>query len=244
MSGARVELRSVVRHFQAGGERVVALDGVDLTIGSGEAVAVVGASGSGKTSVLNLMGALDRPSSGEVLLDGVELGSLGADGRAGVRRRIGIVFQQFRLLGSLSALENVAAPLVPATPSREARQRASAALEEVGLGSRARSRPGELSGGQQQRVALARALVVRPVLLLADEPTGNLDPFTGRGVLELLLGARERHGATLVLVTHDALLASELDRVVRLHEGRVASDRGSISRRASPTGRRRPPGRD
>ena len=229
MSGARVELRSVARRFEAGGERVVALDGVELAIGPGDAVAVVGASGSGKTTVLNLMGALDRPSSGEVLLDGVELGSLSPDELAGVRRRVGIVFQQFRLLGSLSALENVAAPLVPTTSWREARRRASGALGEVGLGSRAGARPGELSGGQQQRVALARALVVRPLLLLADEPTGNLDPFTGRGVLELLLEARERHGATLVLVTHDALLANELDRVVRLHDGRVASDRRSVS---------------
>jgi putative ABC transport system ATP-binding protein len=221
--GTRVRIRSLTRRYEtvSGEPPLVALERVDLEIEPGERVAVMGTSGSGKSTLLHLVGALDQPSGGGVELDGQELACLSGRERAELRRSIGMVFQDFRLLPTLSALENVAAPLVPTCRPRLARTRAQAALEEVGLGQRLRALPRELSGGQQQRVALARALIVEPALLLADEPTGNLDPATGSLVLELLLELGERRGATLLLVTHDAAVAACCERTVRLEEGRL-----------------------
>ncbi len=224
--GCEVQLTDVVRRYDQPADEptVVALDGVMLHIRPSEAVAVVGASGSGKSTLLNLIGALDRPTSGTVQVDGVDIDRLGSGERARHRRRVGMVFQQFRLLPSLSALENVAAPLVPDWSAKAARAVARDCLDEVGLGARVRALPGELSGGQQQRVAIARALAVDPALLLADEPTGNLDTFTGRAILDVLFRVHERHATTLVLVTHDPGLAECCDRVVRIEDGRIASD--------------------
>jgi putative ABC transport system ATP-binding protein len=225
VTGARVVVSDVVKRFEGPDAPVVALARIGLTIEPGEAVAIVGESGSGKSTLLNLIGAMDAPSSGSVLLDGVELATLGSRERAGIRRRIGQVFQQFHLLPELGALENVAAPLVPYTSARSARRLARDCLEQVGLAPRERALPSQLSGGQQQRVAIARALVVDPVLILADEPTGNLDAFTARAVLDLLHQVRERLATTLVLVTHDPQVAGSCDRIVRLQAGSIAGDR-------------------
>jgi putative ABC transport system ATP-binding protein len=252
--GCDIRLVDVVRLYeQPGGEPpIVALAALNLHVRRGEAVAVVGASGSGKSTLLNLVGALDRPTTGTVEIDGADIARLSPSARARHRRRVGMVFQQYRLLPSLSALENVAAPLVPDTPAKRARQTALDCLDEVGLAARATARPSELSGGQQQRVAIARALAVGPSLLLADEPTGNLDTFTGRAVLDVLFRVRERRAMTLVLVTHDPALAESCDRVVRIEGGRIVSDlirrdpgagAGRLSRAGTAADRRTPSAR-
>jgi putative ABC transport system ATP-binding protein len=189
--------------------RVEVLREVNITIAAGTRVAIAGPSGSGKTSLLLLLSGLERPSSGKVLVDGVDLGTLNADGLADMRReRIGIVFQSFHLLPSLSALDNAALPL-------------QMAGRRVGLGGRLDHLPSQLSGGEQQRVAIARALVHRPRLLLADEPTGNLDDTTAESVRELLFELNRELGTTLVLVTHDLDFAARCDRVLRLHDGQL-----------------------
>jgi putative ABC transport system ATP-binding protein len=213
----------VSKHFDAPGasEPVVALEDVTLEVSPGEAVAIMGGSGSGKSSLLNLLGAMDTPTAGAVVVDGQDLSRLDLGERARHRRRIGMVFQQFHLLSGLGALENVVAPLVPYTSGRVARAAARARLSEVGMADRERALPSQLSGGQQQRVAIARALVADPVLLLADEPTGNLDADTGRVIVDLLLDLRERRGTTLVLVTHDSAVAARCDRLLRLDSGRL-----------------------
>ena len=201
--------------------RVEVLREVSITITAGTRVAIAGPSGSGKTSLLLLLSGLERPSSGQVLVDGVDLGTLDADGLADLRReRIGIVFQSFHLLPSLSALDNAALPLQMAG-RRDARTLAMAMLERVGLGGRMDHLPSQLSGGEQQRVAIARALVHRPRLLLADEPTGNLDDHTAESVRELLFELNRELGTTLVLVTHDLDFAARCDRVLRLHDGQL-----------------------
>ena len=194
---------------------------VALTIGKGEAVGIVGASGSGKSTLLMIMAGLERPDKGEVEIDGVKLGELNEDALARFRgQRIGIVFQSFHLIPTMTALENVAAPL-ELSGARDANARARAELCEVGLGDRLGHYPAQLSGGEQQRVALARALAPRPSLLIADEPTGNLDEATGRAIIDLLFELPARLGATLALVTHDAALASRCDRVIRMRSGRI-----------------------
>jgi putative ABC transport system ATP-binding protein len=201
--------------------RVEVLREVNISIAAGTRVAIAGPSGSGKTSLLLLLSGLERPSSGKVLVDGVDLGTLNADGLADMRReRIGIVFQSFHLLPSLSALDNAALPLQMAG-RRDARTLATAMLERVGLGGRLDHLPSQLSGGEQQRVAIARALVHRPRLLLADEPTGNLDDTTAESVRELLFELNRELGTTLVLVTHDLDFAARCDRVLRLHDGQL-----------------------
>ncbi len=214
-------------HHQAEGRRIDVLRGVSLRVEPGRSLAVVGPSGSGKTSLLLLLAGLERPAAGRIAIDGLDLGTQDADALADLRRdRIGIVFQSFHLLPSLTALDNVALPLQMAG-ARDALPRARAMLERVGLGERAGHHPAMLSGGEQQRVAIARAVVHRPRLLLADEPTGNLDDATGERVRELLLHLQRDQGMTLVLVTHDPAFAARCDRVLRLHDGRLADAHGT-----------------
>jgi len=209
-----------------GAEPVHALRGIDLAVARGEFLALMGASGSGKSTLMNLLGCLDRPTAGRYLLDGEDVASLDRDERARVRnRKIGFVFQGFNLLARTSAVENVELPLVydAALHSREARSRAVEALAQVGLADRMEHEPSQLSGGQQQRVAIARALVNRPAILLADEPTGNLDTTTSMEIMALLQELN-RGGTTIVLVTHEADIAQCAGRIVTLSDGRIVSD--------------------
>ena len=217
-----IALRHVSKLFHQGGSEIRALDDVSLAIERGEFVAVVGASGSGKSTLLHLIGGLDQPTTGDVSIDGTPISSL-SDDEVTIfrRRRIGVVFQFFNLLPTLSAEENVALPLVlDGRPAREVRERVAGALEAVGVTHRRHHRPDELSGGEMQRVAVARAMVVDPALILADEPTGNLDTRTGEQVLDLLRDANRR-GATIVLVTHDVRAAARARRSVTLADGRI-----------------------
>jgi putative ABC transport system ATP-binding protein len=200
------------------------LRGVSLAVAQGETVSVVGASGSGKSTMMMIVGGLERPSAGRVVVDGAELGGMDEDALARFRRdRIGIVFQSFHLVPTMNALENVAIPLELAG-RRDAFAAAEDGLEAVGLGHRLLHYPGQLSGGEQQRVALARALAPRPSVIIADEPTGNLDEATGGAIIELLFAARARSGSTLVLVTHDSALAARCDRTLRMRSGRLEAD--------------------
>jgi putative ABC transport system ATP-binding protein len=200
------------------------LRGVDLTVGRGEAVGLVGPSGSGKTSLMMLLAGLEQPSGGRLRVAGQDLAGMDEDALARFRRdHIGIVFQAFHLIPTMTALENVAVPLEFAG-RRDAFERAEAALAAVGLGHRLGHYPGQLSGGEQQRVALARATVAEPPLLLADEPTGNLDRATGQQVMDLLFDLRARLGTTLLLITHDPLLAARCGRVVRMEDGLITGD--------------------
>ena len=212
---------------------VPVLRGVDLSVQKGEAVGIVGPSGSGKTSLLMLLAGLERPTAGTLTVAGRDLGALDEDALARFRREeVGIVFQAFHLIPTMSALENVAVPLEFAG-RRDAFTQAEAALREVGLGHRLDHYPGQLSGGEQQRVALARAVVAEPRLILADEPTGNLDRATGMVVMDLLVGLRARLGTTLLLITHDPALAERCERQVRMEDGRIAADSGSALRVAA-----------
>ncbi len=216
-----IEADDLYMHYAIGPREVKVLRDVNLRIAAGTRVAIAGPSGSGKTSLLLLLSGLERPAAGRIRIDGIDLSLLDGDGLADLRReRIGIVFQAFHLLPSLTALDNVALPLQMAGAGN-ARVVAADMLSRVGLGDRATHRPSELSGGEQQRVAIARALVHRPRLLLADEPTGNLDDQTAEGVRELLFGLNREFGTTLVLVTHDLDFASRCDRVLRLHDGQL-----------------------
>jgi putative ABC transport system ATP-binding protein len=222
-----VRVRDLVMRLRSAAGIVTILDGVTLDVPAGQFVAVTGPSGSGKSTLLGLLAGLDRPTGGSVAVDGVELGRLDEDAVARLRlAKIGYVFQSFHLIPTLTALENVAIPLELAGVP-DAAGRAGALLAEVGLGARAAHSPAELSGGEQQRVALARAVANRPRLLLADEPTGNLDSATGAQIVELLVGLHRRHETTLVLVTHDPALAAHADRVVELRDGRVVGDRAA-----------------
>jgi putative ABC transport system ATP-binding protein len=200
------------------------LRGVSLSVAPGETVSIVGPSGSGKSTMMMIIGGLERPTSGRVVVDGVAYAGMSEDALARFRRdRVGIVFQSFHLVPTMNAVENVAIPLELAG-RRDAFATAEAGLEAVGLGHRLRHYPGQLSGGEQQRVALARAFAITPKLLLADEPTGNLDTATGRIVIDLLFTLQARHGATLILITHDAGLAERCDRSISLADGRIADD--------------------
>jgi len=218
-----IRVVNLTRTFEMGETTVEALRGVNLTVGQGEFVALVGPSGSGKSTVLNLIGGLDRPNEGQIWLDGLELTAQDERGlTAHRRRRVGFVFQSFNLLPRLTALENVALPLMfGGVPERERLARARTLLEQVGLGGRLSHRPTQLSGGEQQRVAIARALVAEPLLLLADEPTGNLDTCTGGEIMGLLKTLNARRGLTLLVVTHDPEVAAFADRLVRLRDGQV-----------------------
>lgn len=216
-----LQARDLSRQVVFGGQPLVILAGINLTLHAGDTLAIVGRSGSGKSTLLGLLAGLDLPSHGDVLLAGQSLSALDEDGRARLRQQqIGFVFQNFQLLPALSALENVMLPLELAGAS-DARSRAVAMLERVGLASRLAHRPQELSGGEQQRVAVARAFVTRPALLLADEPTGNLDGDTGLLVADLLFELNREQGTTLVLVTHDNELARRCSHQVQLAGGRL-----------------------
>jgi putative ABC transport system ATP-binding protein len=221
---AAIETRDLVKHYRKGPATVRAIDGVSLRIERGEFVAVVGRSGSGKTTLLDCLGLLLTPTSGQVLLEGQDVGRLGGDARAGVRaHRIGFVFQEFNLLPGLSALENVSLPLrYGAGRNGAGKARAAELLASVGLAERARHRPAELSGGEQQRVAIARALVNDPAIVLADEPTGELDTDTAAELVALMRRVNAERGATFVIVTHDLEVAGHADRVIRLQNGKVA----------------------
>ena len=210
------------------GRTLDVLRGIDITIGAGEMVGVVGQSGAGKSTFLHCMGTLDIPSSGSIRIDGEEITSLSSTRLADLRNRtIGFVFQFHHLLPEFNALENVMMPgLIQGRPRKDLEARASALLEEVGLRERALHRPGELSGGEQQRVALARALVLEPKLILADEPTGNLDSGTSQQIHELFFRINEQRGTTIIVVTHNMSLAESMPRVVTLKDGRVEKDEG------------------
>jgi putative ABC transport system ATP-binding protein len=217
-------VQDLQKTYRSGGRPLTVLSDVSFRIDAGELVAIVGPSGSGKTTLLGLLAGLDRPTSGSVHLEGVELGALPEDGRARLRReRIGFVFQSFQLIPTLTARENVQVPLELGGGTGAA-ERAGELLARVGLGDRAHHYPGQLSGGEQQRVAIARAFVHTPRILFADEPTGNLDAATGARIIDLLLELNRERGTTLVLVTHDAELAARAGRVIRLADGRVVSD--------------------
>jgi len=223
-----LQLRGVTRVYRSGAMAVKALRGIDLEIPCGEFVAIMGSSGSGKSTLMNILGCLDRPTEGSYLLAGEDVATLSRDRLAGIRNRlIGFVFQDFHLLPRTSARENVELPLLYREKElswKEIRARAGEALETVGLGDRMHHTPAELSGGQQQRVAIARALVTRPGLLLADEPTGNLDTTTSREVIELLQRLNGE-GLTILLVTHEPDVARAAERVIVLRDGLVRSDR-------------------
>jgi putative ABC transport system ATP-binding protein len=220
-----IALDEVVKTYWMGDVSVEALRGVSLRIDEGEFVAVMGASGSGKSTLMNLLGCLDRPTSGRYRLDGQEISALDADALAALRNRtLGFVFQNFNLLSRTSALENVELPLLYAgLPARERRSRALEALARVGLADRADHQPNQMSGGQQQRVAIARALVGKPRLVLADEPTGNLDSQTSAEVMRILAELRQE-GMTILLVTHEADIAGWAHRVITMRDGTIRSD--------------------
>ena len=223
MDDALIISRGLARRYNVGKTMVAALSGIDLAIPRGEFAALVGPSGSGKSTLLNLTGGLDRPSGGEICVDGLSLGSATEPQLVRHRRaRVGFIFQSFNLLPTLTALENVESPMVLAEVSRsERRARAAGLLESVGLAQRISHKPNELSGGEKQRVAIARALANRPSLLLADEPTGNLDSKTGAAVLDLLCNLVRQNGLTLVMVTHYPEVASRADRIFHLRDGSV-----------------------
>jgi putative ABC transport system ATP-binding protein len=229
-------VRGLSKAFGVGTARVEALRGVDLTLRRGEFVAIRGSSGSGKSTLLHLIAGLDQPTGGRVIVGGVDLASLDDDARTRLRRgTIGLVFQSFHLLETLSAQENVALPLAIAGCSpAESRRRAAAALDAVGLMQRRRHRPAQLSGGEQQRVAIARALVIDPILLLADEPTGNLDSVQGDRVMDLLRRLVDRQRRTLLVVTHDVRQAACADRIIQLRDGRVVGEETAEAADDSP----------
>ena len=222
-----IELSDVCKVYDLGEVKVEALKGTSLTIDRGEYVALVGPSGSGKSTLMNIIGCLDRPTSGSYLLAGEDVGKMSRDQRAHIRnQRIGFVFQNFNLLARTSALENVELPLLYAkgVSARKRRRRAKDMLEQVGLADRMDHHPGQLSGGQQQRVAVARALINEPSILLADEPTGNLDSRTGKEVIQLFRTLNEESNITVILVTHDPNVARAARRILVLKDGQVVED--------------------
>ena len=233
MGVAAIEVTGLVKTYRLGDVLVEALKGVDLSIAAGEFLAVMGPSGSGKSTLMNILGCLDRPTTGSYRIDGEEVGGLSRDGRAILRRkRLGFVFQGFNLLSRLTARENVELPMIyDGTPAADRHERALSALSSVGLADRARHLPSQLSGGQQQRVAIARAIVNTPSLILADEPTGNLDSATSGEILGIFQRLNDDRGITMVLVTHEPDIAQYAKRVIRFLDGRIVEDRPVPDRR-------------
>lgn len=224
-AGLQVELRDVSRNYRIGRSQWVrAIENLTLDIAAGSIVAVAGPSGSGKSTLLHLIGAMDAPDSGSIRVGEQILAGFSTREMADYRRRIGFVFQRFHLLPALTVLDNVVAPLLPYRTSFDKFAKGRALINSVGLAGREGSLPSRLSGGQQQRVAMARALINDPGLLLADEPTGNLDSATGAGVMDLLIDLRRDRGMTVIVATHDPVIASRCDRIVRLRDGRVLDD--------------------
>ncbi len=220
-----IETRNLKKIYKMGEIEVRALDGVDIQIERGSIVSIMGPSGSGKSTLMNLLGCLDRPSNGEYILDGVNVAKMKDDQLAEVRnRKVGFVFQSFNLLSRQSALSNVELPLRYAGITKNRREKAIEALTAVGLGDRIHHRPTELSGGQQQRVAIARALINDPAIIMADEPTGNLDSKSGKEIMELILSLNQTHKTTIIIVTHDPGVAEQTQRIIRLKDGKVAEE--------------------
>ena len=223
---ALIEIKDVYKIYNPGENEVRALDGVSLTIDEGEFVAIIGQSGSGKSTLMNTLGLLDRPTSGEYLLSGRDVATLTDDEQSEIRnKQIGFIFQGFNLIPSLTAVDNVELPLVYRGMKKDERNKLSLeALERVGLGKRLHHRPSQMSGGQQQRVAIARAVAARPPVILADEPTGNLDSSSGREVMRILHELSDE-GRTIILITHDNEIAEEANRIIRIQDGKIVSDR-------------------
>jgi len=228
-----IELERVTKVYGSGQAAVHALDGIDLRIGTGEFVAIMGPSGSGKSTAMNIIGCLDTPTEGQYLLEGLEVGRLDRNRRALLRRHfLGFVFQGFNLLPRTTAVENVELPLIyRGTPAAERRRMAFEALVRVGLEGREHHTSAELSGGQQQRVAIARAIVTEPAVLLADEPTGNLDTRTSGEIMDLLTALNRNRGITIVMVTHESDMAAYAGRIIRFLDGRIAAD--ELNKRAA-----------
>jgi len=221
-----VSVRGLVRHYQQGDVTVKALDGVDLDIGKGEFTTLMGPSGSGKTTLLNQIGGLDQPDAGTISIDGVEISKLSSGQLADVRlRKLGFVFQSYNLVPVLSAYENAEfVLLLQGMPAKERRERVMQTLRDVGLEGMEHRRPGELSGGQQQRVAVARAIAGRPALVLADEPTANLDSHTSESLIELMKQLNQEHGITFLFSTHDPMVMDAARRVIRMRDGTIEAD--------------------
>ncbi|HEX5173513.1 MAG TPA: ABC transporter ATP-binding protein [Gaiellaceae bacterium] len=222
--GAAIDVAGLGKRYESGAKSVLALADVTFAVEAGSVVGVMGPSGSGKSTLLHLIGAMDAADEGRIRVGDHAVTSLARREQAEYRRRIGFVFQRFHLLPALTALDNVAAPLLPHRVDFDKRQRAEALLGDVGLGDRADALPAELSGGEQQRVAIARALVNDPIVLIADEPTGNLDSQTGSEIMELIVALQAEHGMTVLVATHDAVVASFCERIIRLRDGRVLDE--------------------
>ena len=223
--GAALELRGLSKRYGISkDQQVTAADGISLSIGAGSFAAVTGASGSGKSTLLHLIGAIEQPDAGAILSDGTDITGLRGAALAAYRRTVGFVFQRYNLLPALTALDNVIAPVLPYRTRWNKRDRARQLLAAVGLAGREQSLPSRLSGGEQQRVAIARALINRPSLVLADEPTGNLDSANAAEIMALLAGLREAHGMTILLASHDLQIAARSERLIRLRDGAITDD--------------------